>query len=182
MPAAEDRIKELGQRRDEARASIELAKHRMSERITRNFRPFKKGQKVWLEAKNFNTGGMFKKLRAKREGPFRIKRVIGPLVYQLELPQSWKIHDVFHASLLSPYQETDAHGPSYTEPPPDLVDGEEEYEVEAIVNHRKNQSGKVIWYEVAWKGWPSSENSHLKPDQLEHSKELLDEYKRRHNL
>ena len=29
MPAAEDRIKELGQRRDEARASIELAKHRM---------------------------------------------------------------------------------------------------------------------------------------------------------
>ena len=104
------------------------------------------------------------------------------MVYQLEPPQSWKFHDVFHASLLSPYQETDAHGPSYTEPPPDLVDGEEEYEVEAIVNHRKNRSGKVIWYEVAWKGWPSSENSRLKPDQLEHSKELLDEYKRRHNL
>ena len=144
--------------------------------------PFREGQKVWLEAKNLNTGGAFKKLRSKREEPFRIKKVMGPLVYQLELPQAWKIHDVFHASLLSPYRVTDAHGPSYTEPPPEKVDGEDEYEIEVIVNHRTGRSNRVIWYEVAWKGWPSSENSRLKPEELEHAQELLEEYKRRNNL
>ena len=154
----------------------------MAERYPLTYKPFKEGEKVWLEAKNLNTGVAFKKLRSKREGPFRIKKVMGPLVYQLDLPQSWKIHDVFHASLLSAYLITDAHGPSYTEPPPEKVDGEDEYEIEAIVNHRKGRNGKVIWYEVAWKGWPSSENSRLKPEMLGNAQEILEEYKRRNNL
>ena len=182
LPSAENRLKELSQRRDEAHASIEIAKQRMAERVTRNFVPFKEDQMVWLEAKNLNTGGAFKKLRSKREGPFRIKKVMGPLVYQLDLPQSWKIHDVFHASLLSAYQITEAHGPSFTEPPPEKVDGEDEYEIEAIVNHRKGRNGQIIWYEVAWKGWPSSENSRLKPEMLNNAQELVAEYKERHNL
>ncbi len=29
-----------------------------------------------------------------------------------------------------PYYETQTHGPNFTRPPPDLIDGEEEYEVE----------------------------------------------------
>ena len=44
-------------------------------------------------------------------------------------------HDVFHASLLTPYHESEAHSPNYTRPPPDLITGEVEYEVENIVNH-----------------------------------------------
>jgi len=30
----------------------------------------------------------------------------------------------------TPYCETDVHGKSFPEPPPDLIDGEEEYKVE----------------------------------------------------
>jgi hypothetical protein len=58
------------------------------------------------------------------------------VAYQLRLPMSWGIHDVFHASLLSPYHETNAHGPNFSRPPPDLIDGQEEYEVECIISHR----------------------------------------------
>jgi hypothetical protein len=48
----------------------------------------------------------------------------------VELPKQWKIHNVFHADLITPYKETELHGPNFTQPPPDLVNGEEEYEVE----------------------------------------------------
>ena len=49
---------------------------------------------------------------------------------------AWTIHDVFHVSLLTPYRETIEHGTNYTRPPPDLIEDAEEYEVEAILNHR----------------------------------------------
>ena len=41
------------------------------------------------------------------------------LSYQLEILKSWKIHPVFHASLLTPYKENDIHGPNFPQPPPD---------------------------------------------------------------
>jgi len=62
---------------------------------------------------------------------------MGPITYCLKLLDQWQIHPVFHASLLSPYQETETHGPNFLQPPPDLIEGEEEYEVEAIIAHRK---------------------------------------------
>jgi hypothetical protein len=39
--------------------------------------------------------------------------VISPHTYLLKLPNQWWIHPVFHAALLSPYRETDAHGQNY---------------------------------------------------------------------
>ena len=40
------------------------------------------------------------KMAPKWEGPFQIKEVLGPVTYQLKLPEPWKIHKVFHATLL----------------------------------------------------------------------------------
>ena len=67
------------------------------------------------------------------------------MVYQLTLPTQWKqkgIHDVFHASLLTPYHETEAHGTNYLEPPPDVIKGEEEYEVERILDSKRSDGTK----------------------------------------
>ena len=86
------------------------------------------------------------KLAPKRHGPFPISKQVSPVVYQLQLPDAWKIHDVFHASLLTPYHETSQHGPNYIKPPPELIEGEHEYEVETIVNHRLHGKTKALQY------------------------------------
>ena len=44
------------------------------------------------------------KLRKKLVGLFFVTRRIGPVAYEFELPQTWRIHPVFHTSLLRPFQ------------------------------------------------------------------------------
>ena len=78
---------------------------------------------------------LYWKLKPKREGLFLITKVISPWAYKLQLPEQWKIFPIFHTCLLSSYKATEAHSPSYSEPPPDIIEGEEEYEIEAIVGH-----------------------------------------------
>src|SRR5260370_16509288 len=97
---------------------------------------FKVGDQVWLDAKNLRLPYQTTKLAPKRHGPFRITKEISPVAYQLSLPALWAIHDVFHASLLLPYQENTIHGPNFSKPPPDLIQGAEEYDVEHLVNHQ----------------------------------------------
>ena len=78
----------------------------MIERGKSTFVPFKQGDKVWLDTRNIRMK-YHKKIRLKREGPFKIVKVIGPVTYRLKLPPAWKIHPVFHATLLRQYQETE---------------------------------------------------------------------------
>jgi hypothetical protein len=79
------------------------------------------------------------------------------VVYQLKLPPHWTIHPIFHASLLTPYVETIEHGANYTRPPPDMIKGEEQYEVEAVQTHQ-HQNHK-LQYLIKWKGYPESDNT-----------------------
>ena len=116
----------------------------------------------------------------KTEGPFTITEVLGPLTYRLRLPHQWKIHPIFHASLLTPYRENDTHGPNFLLPPPDLIEGEEEFEVEAIINHKRSRGN--LMYLIKWKDHPTSENTWEPVKNLTHCKDLLEAYKRRHRL
>src|SRR5271154_1511729 len=61
---------------------------------------YKEGQQVWLDIRNLKTGRPSKKFDVRRTGPFTILEKITPLAYRLQLPLSWKIHPVFHVSLL----------------------------------------------------------------------------------
>ena len=147
----------------------------MIERSSRSFSPWKVGDKVWLEATNLRIPYPSRKLMPKRHGPFEIAQVLSPLVYRLRLPPTWKIHDVFHATLLSPYRQTEAHGPSFSRPPPDLIDSEEEYKVDHIVSHKGPPNRRL--YLTTWKGYPSSENTWEPELNFHHAPTILQEYK-----
>ena len=87
---------------------------------------------------------------------------------------------MFHASLLSPYRSTESYGLSFSSPPPDVIDNEEEYEVEAILSHKGPTAHRL--YLTAWKGYPSSENTWEPESNLRHSPTLLKRYKLEHGL
>jgi hypothetical protein len=91
----------------------------------------------------------------KREGPFEIEEVLGPVTYQLKLPESWQIHKVFHAALLWPYWENEVYGENYIWPLPDIEEGEEVYEVKQILKHRKRGWGYK--YLIKWVSYPITE-------------------------
>ena len=99
------------------------------------FTPFEKGQKVWLDTWNMKTT-YHKKMTLKWEGPFKIEEVLGPVNYQLELPNTWKVHNVFHVVLLKPYQENEVYGENFPTPPPEIINGEEVYQVKTILKQQ----------------------------------------------
>ena len=107
---------------------------------------YKEGDRVWLEAMHLKLPYQATKLNPKRYGPFPIEKALSPVAYWLTLPHNWRIHNVFHASLLSPYAETMTHGPNFSRPPPDLIDGEEEQEIERILSHRYTGRARKLQY------------------------------------
>ena len=70
-----------------------------------------------------------------------------------------KIHPVFYVDLLTHYRETEAHGPNYKKPPPEIIKGEPEWEVEKIINSHLYGRHKKLQFLVRWKGFPPSKDS-----------------------
>ena len=143
---------------------------------------------MWLEVKNIKTGYPHKKFAPKRLGPFTVLEVLGRLSYKLKLPRQWterKIHPVFHASLLTPYQETSEHGESFPTPPPEVIDGFEEHEIEAILNHKVTHActgAKSYQFLVSWLDTPQEEDEWFHESQLKNARDLVNRYKRKHEL
>ena len=139
--------------------------------------PYEEGDQVWLEATHLRLSYQSTKLAPKRHGPFVITKRISPVTFKLHLPAAWTIHNVFHASLLSPYHKSKEHGPNYSRPPPDLLEGEEKYEVECIINHRFSGRLRTLQYLIKWKGYPDADNT-WEPTAQVHASELVNAYHR----
>jgi len=119
---------------------------------------FQKGDQVWLDGHNLAFVARTKKLGPKQLGPFQIIQKVSLVAYCLDLPDSFKMHNVFHLDLLSLYTEMAQYGPVFLPPPPDLVNGHEEQELEAILNPRKKRGSNSLQYLISWKRFLSSKN------------------------
>ena len=109
-----------------------------------------------------------------------ITEVLFLITYQLCLPKTWKIHLVFHTSLLSSYHENSIHGLNFPAPPPDLIEGEKEYEIEKILCHCGTPTAHMFL--IQWKGYSAEEDSWVLEQDLKHAKSTLNEYKKLHPL
>jgi hypothetical protein len=138
---------------------------------------FIKGQKVFLSSKNIATVRNSKKLDHRFLGPFEILEKVGKQAYKLKLPNKYsQIHPVFHVSLLQPHQQRAGEEPEMITP--DLVQGEEEWEVEYILDRKATRKNSKDQYQylVHWKGFGVAEEQWLPESQLENAQELLQEY------
>jgi Chromo (CHRromatin Organisation MOdifier) domain len=100
------------------------------------------------------------------------------VVFQLVLPPQWHIHNVFHASLLTPYKEMEEHGDNFAQPPPEVIDRQEEYEVEQIMNSRWIGRAQRLQYLLRWKGYSHAHDSWQDATEV-HTPELVKEYQAR---
>ena len=95
---------------------------------------------VWLLQKNIRTTRPSAKLDYKRLGPFTIKKRLSSHAYELALPDTMKVHPVFHVSLLEPIVTDPIPGQLAKPAPPVIVNGQEEHEVKEILDSRRSRN------------------------------------------
>ena len=84
-------------------------------------------------------------------GAFKVLKAVGTS-YRLQLPTTMRIHDVFHPSLLRKAADDPLPGQTNEPPQPVVVDDEDEWEVDDILDSRLFGKGKRLQYRVKWKG------------------------------
>jgi hypothetical protein len=181
IPAADEHAEFIKKGLEEAKASLKIAQEthkRYYDRKRRVALTFEIGDKVWLDAGNIQTDRPSKKLAHKRLGPYEIMDKIGKTSYKLKLPKTMKVHPVFHASLLYGHP-TDEFGRRPIPPPPVVTpEGEEEYEVEKILNSRK--VGRQLQYLIRWKGYGPEEDTWQPKADVANAPELVQQFHRQH--
>ena len=168
--------------RDEAAAALEKTQKTMKKYYDAKRRDapvFKVGDKVWVEGKDIKTDRPTKKFDDLRYGPYEILEKSGATSWKLKLPETDLSHPVYNEKLLTPYVEP-PEGRKEKRPPPVIVSGEKEYEVEEILNHRKR--GKGYQYRIKWKDYPLNERTWEPARNLTNAKRLLDQYRAEHNF
>ncbi|GAB7357799.1 hypothetical protein MBLNU459_g0615t2 [Dothideomycetes sp. NU459] len=179
VPDAAARVERLHRER-QALASRWLAAQESQAKYydqKRSEKCFAQGDLVLLSAKNLSLKLPARKLSPKFIGPFQVLEPVGARAYRLRLPPQYKIHPVFHVSLLEPYKMRigNASAPQYTAP--EIIGGEEEWELEEIVEKAISNTG--VHYKVKWLGWPQDYNQWLPENELRNAKELVQAFEQR---
>jgi hypothetical protein len=167
---------------DEAKAALSKSKDDMARYYNQRRTPapdFQPGDKVYLDATDIATTRPSRKLSHKHLGPFPIERKVGNNAYRLRLPPAMsRIHPVFNVIKLTPAPEDPIAGRRTVPPPlPEIVDGEEEWVVEEILDSK--MMNRKLRYLVKWKDFGVEHNSWEPWDNV-HAPDLVTEFYRQH--
>ena len=143
------KLKQATEWAQSAMANAQQEQERQANRHRTAHPAYKIGDKVWLSLRNISTDRPSKKLDDKA-AKYTVTEVVGAQSYRLDIPS---VHNVFNADLLRP-AATDplpSQSQSDYQPPPIVFDGEDYYDVEAILSERTRRRQKQ--YKVKWKGY-----------------------------
>jgi hypothetical protein len=173
QPVLETVLQDMAETLEKTKKLLRAAQDRQKHYADPRRRPHEiaEGMRVLLSSKNLNFKGKSRKLYPKFIGPFEVLRMVGKNAAELILPENFKIHNVFHVSLLRPYNPRI----DIDEPPlPELVDGLPYYKVEHILAHRdrRKRNRRYREYLIKWQGYSDDHNSweparNLTPDLIE---------------
>jgi RNase H-like domain found in reverse transcriptase/Reverse transcriptase (RNA-dependent DNA polymerase)/Integrase zinc binding domain/Chromo (CHRromatin Organisation MOdifier) domain/Retroviral aspartyl protease/Zinc knuckle len=133
---------------------------------------YKVGDKAYLETKDLRLRikkkGRSAKFYPRYIGPFEISKAEPATSnYTLKLPPDFRIHPKVHARRLRPAHDNDPElFPGRIPPNPPPIDAEDEqYAVEAILDHRK--VGRSRQFLVHWEGYSDTEDSWVKEGDID---------------
>jgi len=142
-PSSLEMVNEFTKRMESTTEEAKSAIHKAQEDMMRYYNRrrslapvFKPGDRVYLDTLDIKMTCPSPKLSHHRLGPFEIEHQVGPLAYRLKLPHRLRqLHLVFNmvklsAALDDPIPERKPQAL----PPPIVVDGELEWEVEEVLD------------------------------------------------
>uniref|UniRef100_A0A803SRK7 Gypsy retrotransposon integrase-like protein 1 n=1 Tax=Anolis carolinensis TaxID=28377 RepID=A0A803SRK7_ANOCA len=159
VPAAEDWLQELTAVQQLLLQQLDQAKEDYKRHADKHRQPgpeIKVGDRVFLSTRFLPSHRPCRKLDARFIGPYPVVAQLNPVTFKLQLPRSMRIHPVFHRSLLLPADgvRPDVNRPA---PVPVLVDGEDEFEVQDILDSRFHR--RRLQYLIDWVGFGPEERS-----------------------
>ena len=173
-----DRMRKI---QEEAKAVLEKVQEEMKKFADRKWgeaEEYKVGDWVLLSTKDLKwqmIGRRLEKLTEQFVGPYKVKGIILSNTIELDLPSSVKIHPVVNVSRVCLYKDQ-VKGQKKILPKLVIIEGEEEFEVEKILNKRVIR-GKEKFL-VRWKGYTAEVDTWESRENLGNAKELVEEFER----
>jgi len=167
---------------EEAKSALNKAKDDMARYYNQRWLPtptYQPGDMVYLDASDISTTRLSRKLSHRRLGPYPIERQISKNAYRLKLPNPMRrLHLVFNVVKLTPAPTDPIVGrrPKLP-PPPELIEGEEEYLVEEILDS-KMFCGRLRFL-IKWEGYGIEHNTWEYASDV-HAPKCLAEFYRKH--
>jgi len=155
-------IEKMKKIQKEAKAALGKAQEEMKKfanRRQREEKEYRVGDLVLLSMKDLKwqmKGRRSEKLTKCFMGLYKVKGIVSSNVIELELPKSIKIHPVVNISRVQLYKPQ-IEGQKKIPPKPVIIEGEEEFKVEKILNKRMVK-GKEKFL-VRWKGYTVEEDT-----------------------
>jgi transposase InsO family protein len=145
-------IERLHKSWEQAKTGMQQSQQRYAKQANKHRREvdFGVGDKVWVSTKHWKTDRPSRKLADQMSGPYEIIKQIGHS-FKLQLPDSIKVHPVFHADRLRKAPEDPLPGQKNADLPPVQVNDQEEYEVEQVLAVKLLRN--KLRYRIKWKGW-----------------------------
>jgi len=166
---------------EEAKAALGKAQADMkkyTDKKRSDVEEYKVGDLVMLSTKDLKyqmVGRRTEKLTERFVGPYRIKKIVSSNAIELELPSTVKIHPVVNVSRICRYVGQ-VEGQKKKQPLPVIIEGEEEWEVERILNKRQVRGKNK--YLVRWKRFTAESDTWEGRENLRNAKEAIEEFEK----
>jgi len=178
---AEKFVKKMKEIQEEAKAALKKAQEdirKYANRKRSDVDKYKVGDLVMLSTKDLKyqmVGRRTEKLTERFVGPYKIKKIVSSNAVELELPSTVKIHLVVNVSRICRYVGQ-VEGQKKKQLLPVIIEGEEEWEIERILNKRRVREKDK--YLVRWKGFTVESDTWKGKENLKNAKEVIEEFKR----
>ena len=132
-------IEKMKEIQKEVRVALEKAQEKIKKYANRKrgeVDDYKVGDLVMLSTKDLKyqiVGRRTEKLMERFVGPYKVKKIVSSNVVELELPNTIKIHPIVNVSRICRYIGQ-VEGQKREQPAPVIIDREEEWKVEKILN------------------------------------------------